>query len=504
MSTRKLSILLLLALLAINSFAIDMDEHKCTHDSMDNPEPEFMDMDEDYNADGENEHEGRTLASYPNLRFYTQYELGGSSTANQNYFRNSLVPPIVSYFQSALHVKYPVSGLWKTSAGSVCGYSTPSALRSGVNADFVFFVKTDTSSSYVANTYTCNLASGTSRPLAGRTTISTRFMSATTDVLKHEKNMICMMHELTHALGFATSLYKHFLNSAGKKLSGHILSKTLDGAKATVINVAPLTNRLRSFYGCSSLAGAYMENSGSSATAGSHFERKIFTYEMMTSGLVLGQQVSQFTLALLEGSGWYVPDYSYADIYSFGQGQGCNFMTQKCPSTQFSEYCSGSTRQCTVMGRGAGGCSSDTRADNCKWVIANQNYDCDNSNAKNYARLPSLQSFGRGQNSKCFTGTLNSGKNAGASTSFCFKGTCSVSNGKYTLNLNVGGKTVACTAKGNKSVSGYAGVINCPDPAKWCTTVGAKVCPRNCMGRGTCVNGVCQCKSGKGVDCSAP
>jgi hypothetical protein len=71
------------------------------------------------------------------------------------------------------------------------------------------------------------------------------------------------------------------------------------------------------------------------------------------------------------------------------------------------------------------------------------------------------------------------------------------------LNVNVGGATVECNSKGSKTVSGYAGVVNCPDPLTFCGTVGAKNCPRGCMGRGSCVNGKCSCYSGfKGTDCA--
>jgi len=71
------------------------------------------------------------------------------------------------------------------------------------------------------------------------------------------------------------------------------------------------------------------------------------------------------------------------------------------------------------------------------------------------------------------------------------------------LNLILGSKSVACTKKGQVSVSGYKGSINCPDPIEYCSTVGQKVCPRGCMGRGTCVSGLCQCNKGfKGKDCA--
>jgi len=497
---RKLTALLLIGLLAFTHAF----EHKCTHDEQDHQEPELLDIDEEFNPEG-NDHSGRTLASYSHFRAYGYYGLlSKSSSSMRNYVQNQLIPPIMSYFSGMLKVKYPVSGNLKISSSSICGYSTPSVLRSGVNADWIYIVTTDSSSNYVASTTTCSLASGSRRPLVGKTTISTRYLTPTTDVLSHERQMICIMHEVVHALGFSTSLYSHWLTSSGRTMTGHITSATLDGSTAKVINAEPLTSKLRAHFGCSSLRGAYMENSGSSGTAGSHFERRQFAYEAMTSGLIIQMQFSEFTLALLESTGWYVPDYSYADPYHWGQGQGCSFLTGACSSSKYSEFCSSSARACADTGRGGRSCSTDTRSDNCKWIHPQQNWDCDNSNADSYARLPSLQAFGRSAGSKCFTGTLNT-RSAGSQTTFCFKYSCSGSGSSARLTLNVGSKSVLCSRKGNVSVSGYAGVINCPDPVEYCSTIGKKVCPRGCMGRGTCNNGVCVCNRGfKGKDCAAP
>jgi len=496
------TILLTLFVGALVASVYAHDPWECKHGHEELSEPELLDIDEDWNPDG-NDHTGRTLASYNNLRTYGYYGLlNSASSSMRSYVQDKLIPPLMDYFASALKVKYPVSGAFKVSTSSVCGFSTPSVLRSGVNADYVYFVSIDSSGSYVASSTTCSLASGSRRPLVGHTVISTQFMGATSDVMLHERNMICIMHEIVHTLGFSNSLYSHWLNSNGKTLTGHILSASLDGYTTKVINAEPLTSKLRSYFGCSSLKGAYMENTGSSGTAGTHFERRQYAYEIMTSGLVYQMQMSELTLSLLESTGWYVPDYSYADQYTFGQGQGCNFLTGACSSSSFPEYCSSSARSCVATGMGGGNCATDTRSDNCRWIHPNVNYNCDNPNADSYARLPSLQTYGRGTGSKCFEGTLNS-RSAGSQTTFCFKYSCSGSGSSAKLTLNVGGKSVVCSRKGGVSVSGYAGVINCPDPVEYCATLGQKICPRGCMGRGSCNDGICSCDSGyKGQDCA--
>jgi len=131
------------------------------------------------------------------------------------------------------------------------------------------------------------------------------------------------------------------------------------------------------------------------------------------------------------------------------------------------------------------------------------NWDCENPSARSYARLPSLQTFGRTANSKCFSGTLST-SNGASTSSFCFKYTCSGSGANTRVLVNVGSRTLTCSRKGSMSVSGYRGYIDCPDPGTFCSTVGRRACPRGCMGRGRCVNGTCQCYKGFfGKDCAA-
>jgi hypothetical protein len=325
--------------------------------------------------------------------------------------------------------------------------------------------------------------------------------NANGNVLLHEKNMYVLMHETMHGLGFSTNTYKYFVDSNGKTRTGHIKSVSVSGKTRTFLDVPPLTEKLRAHYGCSTLAGALMENGGGDGTSASHFERKVFLYEAMTSGAIDGRRVSEMSLALLEGSGWYTVDYSYAEPYYFGKGQGCSFVTgTSC--TNFDEFCTGSSRGCAPHGRGGGSCRSDSISDGCKYYSPDADYDCENPDGEDYARLPDLQVYGRGAGSKCFTGTLNT-RSSTSSTSFCFKYSCSGSGSGTQLQVQVGSKTVTCTEEGQKTIDGYYGTVNCPDPLTFCNTVGKKYCPRNCMGRGSCVSGKCQCKSGfTGVDCA--
>jgi hypothetical protein len=324
------------------------------------------------------------------------------------------------------------------------------------------------------------------------------------DVLAHEKNTYLTMHEMMHALGFAGSSFKNFIDASGNTLVGHIKSVTLNGEVKTVLAVEPLVSKLRTHFGCSTLIGAFLEDEGGAGTAGSHFERRHFLYDHMTSGVIHGRRVSEFSLAVLEGSGWYVPDYKFAEPFYWGQGQGCNFLYQQCTSTgpNFPEFCYGTTRQCTANGRSGGICTTDSRSDNCSYSYPMVDNDCDNSLAVDNARLPNHETFGRTAGSKCFEGNLTT-LTKSTQTTFCFKYNCTGSGLTTKVEVTVGTYKVICAAQGPMKVTGLNGKIDCPDPLTFCQTAGKKFCPRNCMGRGTCLNGVCTCKTGfKGVDCS--
>jgi len=485
------------------------DGTRCDHHEhqTENP-PEFFDVEEDFTSI----EEGRDLATvtYPQMRIYASYkELEDSASASYaSYVRDDLAPAVISYFQAALKVKYPVSGNLKfsTSTKTLCGMPTPSALFTGVPADFVIIFDSRTEdSNVVASSRYCSLASGTKRPLVGTTNFNrVMFLEAEGDVILHEKNTYLLFHEMMHTFGFSASMYKYFLSSTGKTLTGHIKSITINGGEHTVIDVAPLTEKIRAFHGCSTIPGAILENDGGAGTDDSHFDKKFYLYETMASGSASGKRTSELSLAMLEGSGWYVVNYTYADPYFYGQGVGCNFINGVCNSTKvaFDEFCTGSSRGCSSQGHSGGFCASDSKTDGCRYVLPSNNYHCEDADDVDNARLPSVESYGRDSGSRCFTGSLNT-KSSTSTTSFCFKYNC-VGTGLTTqLQVILGSKTATCKKEGTLSVSGYYGTINCPDPLTFCSTIGKKYCPRSCMGRGKCVNNKCQCNAGfKGIDCA--
>jgi len=93
------------------------------------------------------------------------------------------------------------------------------------------------------------------------------------------------------------------------------------------------------------LEGAYLENQGGSGSFGAHFERRVFFNEFMTASRLKDRRISEFTLALLEGTGWYKPNYLYAEPMTYGKNAGCAFLDTECINREtlepnFKEFCS--------------------------------------------------------------------------------------------------------------------------------------------------------------------
>jgi len=454
---------------------------------------------------------GRALLpeEFPAIRISANYDyLETAPSSFKDYLQKELAPPVISWFQGALRVKYPVIGNIKVGSDvkSLCGQDTPSVLlTTGVEADyFIFFNSKYEESKTIASSSFCLFAASTRRPLIATSILNRKWVvPANGNILLHEKNTYLLIHEMMHTFGFSDNAFPLFIDENGKPRKNHIVKTTLNGLSTIAIDVPPLTEKLKKFFGCSSLIGAYMENNGGNGTKYAHFERKLFTYEVMSSGDILGRRISEFSLALLEGSGWYVPDYSYAEPYFFGQGQGCSFISGSCSKNEnsFEEYCTGKSRGCSPQGNSGGKCFSDPSANGCKYLLPNINYHCENPNGGSFARLPQLQAFGKGEESKCFTGTLNT-KQTKDQTSFCFKYECKEEAGDMKLEVRVGENLINCEAAGPKTIEGFFGSIDCPDPLTFCKTIGKQYCPRNCMGRGSCVNNKCKCNQGfKGTDC---
>lgn len=94
--------------------------------------------------------------------------------------------------------------------------------------------------------------------------------------------------------------------------------KHVKGLKSkTVLSVA------RQHYNCPYIRSVDLENEGGEGSMGAHWERNILLNEMMTASEITNARISEFTLALMEDSGWYYTNFDFKEHFTHWKNVGC-------------------------------------------------------------------------------------------------------------------------------------------------------------------------------------
>jgi len=455
----------------------------------------------------------------------------------QTYISEILMPPVKTFFEAALKV-IPRTGRIIVPSAMCEGLVTIPLMAQvfGYEGDIVIFVavKNEPSASYLAKAIACGVDTQTKRPTIGTIIFNSAYISLDLKDITIEADLSTSLHEITHILGFSKTLYSLYRNpDTLEALTGHVFNKTVNGVPTMVLNVPPLTKRLRAHFNCPTLEGAYLENEGGPGSFGAHFERRVFFNEFMTASDMKDARFSEFTLALLEGTGWYQVDYSMAEPMTYGKNQGCEFLDTKCinPNTMkasFKEFCSPlSSRGVSWTRRGFGVCGAsrpeinynlakdldywgnktvvlDPFADNCPYFQIFADYDCEDASQQENAFMGSLEYFGIG--GKAFMGTLSRTSLAQSrSLGYCFKTQClKKEGGDYEVRVLFGKVGYAtCSAAGAINPSSFSfenrfgGTLECPDPNDFCEQILSEgYCKGSCFGNGVCSPDGCKCFDG--------
>jgi leishmanolysin len=331
-----------------------------------------------------------------------------------------------------------------------------------------------------------------------------------------------LLHELTHALGFSSDRFNTFVDqNTGARLTTASTqavtasytdsSGTTNTQSVTYLTTPKLVAAMKSHFGCSSLPtgavpGVALEEFGSSGTAGSHFEKRVYFNELMAGSAAsqagTSYAVSAFTLAFLDDSGWYKANSSLvvdgATPLIWGKNTGCSMPTQRCESWSLgslssSYYCSSnlytSSQQsvCTFNLRAKGSCSIQTYTSNlpgyyehirgsrnlggvdqlmdyCPYVMTFTNGDCTNTANSGIGR--GFEYFGAG--SACFDSNVVTALDTQQKTADarCFQYNCKRDTG--ILQVKVGSNWFDCPAdqSSKRITSGfevaYNGYVTCP------------------------------------------
>ncbi len=167
----------------------------------------------------------------------------------------------------------------------------------------------------------------------------------------------------------------------------------------------------------------------------------------MTASTITDAVVSEFGLALLEGTGWYKVDYTRKEPFTWGKNEGCSFLDGPCVNSKaqpnFDEFCSPLTHiSCSFTSRAIAICGTlsgymqtdpklpasidywgnqtsliDPFGDNCPYYIGFSSTDCENTENQKYASFTQEK---YGPTSRCFGGTLSRTNAQARHFGYCF------------------------------------------------------------------------------------
>ena len=133
-----------------------------------------------------------------------------------------------------------------------------------------------------------------------------------------------ILHEFTHILGFTNNFFENHFHNVYWELDTY-------GVNRTYINSSKVLEIAKKYYNCDDIKGVALEEYGGSGTVGSHWEAKILLGDYMNGYIFTNEQViSEFTLALLEDSGFYKANYYTGGLMRYRKHKGCSFIKESC------------------------------------------------------------------------------------------------------------------------------------------------------------------------------
>jgi len=246
--------------------------------------------------------------------------------------------------------------------GQNCKVKGPRGGKGIEGADFVFYIsamETERCQKGMTVAYAahCQQEAALDRPIAGHANLCPSSISTKRQEL--DILLSTVKHEMLHALGFSVSLFAFYRDKDGNpltprgengkpnlneelqtrqwservirreyrewKIRGGTISKPVQ-----VVVTPRVREEVRRHYGCDTLTGAELEDQGEEGTALTHWEKRLFENEAMTGTHTQNPIYSRITMALMEDTGWYLPNYDMADELKWGRNLGCDFVLRSC------------------------------------------------------------------------------------------------------------------------------------------------------------------------------
>ena len=197
---------------------------------------------------------------------------------------------------------------------------------SALNFDLIVFAKFEDSSTMGEGTLAYAgariITPGSGQPLIGVIAINKDIDYSKNNSLRYFTTII--LHEMTHVLGFSNDFFEKYYHNTIQKVDS-------DNITRTYINSSKVLEVARKYFNCSDMIGVQLEDFGGNGTVGSHWEERILLGEYM-NGVIYNEEevISEFTLALLEDTGYYKANYYTGGLMQYGKNKGCEFLNEKC------------------------------------------------------------------------------------------------------------------------------------------------------------------------------
>ena len=147
---------------------------------------------------------------------------------------------------------------------------------------------------------------------------------------RNELRSSIFLHEMIHILGFMDECFKDFQEG----IFGTTNYNRIKPSNKTrmIVKSQTIVDKAIKYFNCPNVTGIELENQENPENlTNSHWEGRILLGDIMTSEIYFQEQViSEFTLALLEDSGWYKVNYYTGGLMKFGKNKGCDFLYNDC------------------------------------------------------------------------------------------------------------------------------------------------------------------------------
>jgi leishmanolysin len=144
-----------------------------------------------------------------------------------------------------------------------------------------------------------------------------------------------LLHHIIHILGFSYESFEYF---DGGKAEIYTTDIDIYGLTRNYIISQKVIEFAKIYYDCDSITKLPLENQHEDKNE-THWEAQKFLGEIMSSYTYTADLVlSEFTLKLLEVSGWYEINYYTGGLMRFGKHKGCEFLYEDCSEKFRNEY----------------------------------------------------------------------------------------------------------------------------------------------------------------------